>query len=365
MTVGRNLYRRVLQVLVESKQHDLQRQVQFLQAENQILRSKIKGPVRTSTRERARLVRLGKPLGAAIKTLISVVSPETFARWVRDEAKTPKRAYRARKPGRPRTAEEIRALVLRLARETDWGCTRIHGELQKLGVKISRRSVANILSEAGVPHGPARGESTWNEFLKAHAQTLWACDFVAKKALTWRGWKDAYLLVFIHIHSRRVLISPATVSPSRAWAADQAVAFVEAASRAGLRPGMLIRDRDSKFGPEFDAALKEFRVDQTPLPYRSPNLNAHVERFIKTLEVECLDRFIVMGTGHLDHLVKEFTGCYNRQRPHSGIGGATPMRMSRGGPSPPGSMGTTSSHGRICCQKRLGGVLKHYYRRAA
>jgi putative transposase len=123
---------------------------------------------------------------------------------------------------------------------------------------------------------------------------------------------------------------------------------------------ILIHDRDSKFGPEFDGAFKEFGVDQTRLPYRSPTLNAHVERFIKTLEVECLDRFIVMGTKHLDHLVSEFADLYNRQRPHSGIGGATPMRMSRAGPTPSDSSEMAPPDGRVCCQKRLGGVLKHY-----
>lgn len=128
---------------------------------------------------------------------------------------------------------------------------------------------------------------------------------------------------------------------------------------------MLIHDRDSKFGPEFDGALTEFGVEQTRLPCRSPNLNAHVERFIKTLQVECLDRFIVMGTKHLDHLVGEFTAYYNRQRPHSGIGGNTPMRMSRANPLPPESSDSASPQGKVCCQKRLGGVLRHYYRRAA
>lgn len=360
------LFGRVLRVLVESKPHDLRGQVPFLKAENEILRSRIKGSVRTSPKERARLIRLGRPLGAAVKSLVTIVSPDTFCRWLRGDAKPTKRRERP-KTGRPRTPESIRDLVLRFASETDWGYTRIHSELKKLGIRISRRGVANILKEAGAPTSPERGEQTWDEFIKAHARTLWACDFVAKKILTRRGWVDAYLLVFIHIQSRRVHISPATISPTRDWTANQAIEFVDLAARIGLEPAMLIHDRDSKFGPEFDGALKEFGVEQTRLPCRSPNLNAHVERFIKTLEVECLDRFIVMGAKHLDHLVNEFADYYNRQRPHSGIGGATPMRMSRAGPIPPrpDSDEKAPPHGRICCQRRLGGVLKHYYRRAA
>lgn len=206
------LYGRVLRVLVESKPHEPRRQVQFLKAENEILRSRIKGSVRTTPKERARLIRLGRPLGAAVKSLVTIVSPDTFCRWLRGDAKATKSRGRP-KTGRPRTPESIRALVLRLARETDWGYTRIHSELQKLGIRISRRGVANILKEVGAPSSPERSEQTWDEFIKAHARTLWACDFVAKKILTRRGWVDAYLLVFIHIQSRRVHISPATISP--------------------------------------------------------------------------------------------------------------------------------------------------------
>jgi len=91
------------------------------------------------------------------------------------------------------------------------------------------------------------------------------------------------------------------------------------------------------------------------LPHCLSNLNAHVERFIQTVQKECLDRFIVMGTSHLDHLVREFMEHYNRDRPHSAIGFRTPV-----GRSPP-----ASGRGPFRCQTRLGGVLKHYYRIAA
>lgn len=359
-----NLFRRVFRVLAESSQHHFRRQVQFLKAENEILRSRIKGAVRTTPRERARLVRLGMPLGAAVKSLITIVSPETFCRWLRGKSET-RRNPTPRKPGRPRTPESIRELVLRLATETDWGYTRIHSELKKLGITISRRGVADILRDAGIPTGPERGEGTWDEFIKAHAKTLWACDFTAKKALTWRGWVDVYLLVFIHIQSRRVWIAPATQNPNGMWVANATISFMEAAARQGLQPRMLARDRDSKFGPEFDRALEEFGVKQTRLPHRSPNLNAHVERFIKTLKVECLDRFIVMGIKHLDHLIAEFTDYYNRQRPHSGIDGATPIQRSRAGPTSPEPLELRSRDGPVCCRRRLGGVVKHYYRPAA
>jgi hypothetical protein len=95
-----------------------------------------------------RLIEYGRPLGTTIKYLIGIVSPRTFLRWLGAE---PPSSPKLGKPGRPRTEVEIRDLVLRLARETGWGYTRILGELKKLGVRaICRSTVINILKEHGL-----------------------------------------------------------------------------------------------------------------------------------------------------------------------------------------------------------------------
>ena len=149
-----NLFRRLLTALAGSSRDDLRRQVQFLKAENEILRAKIKGPVRVTPAERSRLIRLGKPLGQAITALVSIVRPATFLQWVRDAGK-PKRRTGTRKPGRPRTPEQIRRIVLRIARETGFGYVRILGELKKLGIGgVSRSTVVNILKQPA-PTDPA------------------------------------------------------------------------------------------------------------------------------------------------------------------------------------------------------------------
>jgi putative transposase len=128
----------------------------------------------------------------------------------------------------------------------------------------------------------------------------------------------------------------------------------------GPKPLHLVRDRDSSYVAAFDQALADAGVTAHPLPYRSPNLNAHVERLIQSIQSECLDHFLVLGTRHLDHLLSGYIdGYYNRERPHSSLGFATPA-----GRKPPVRAGPVEPL-KLRCRQRLGGVLKHYHWKAA
>ena len=91
------------------------------------------------------------------------------------------------------------------------------------------------------------------------------------------------------------------------------------------------------------------------LPHCSPNLNAHAERFIQTLQNECLNRFLVMGTGHLDHLTSEYLDHYNTERPHSGIGHRVPDWED-------GPLRLPGREGEVSCRTRLVGMLRSYER---
>jgi len=72
----------------------------------------------------------------------------------------------------------VRELVLRLARENaSWGYLRIVGELRKLGIAVSATSVRNILAAAGLPPAPQRDRQLWRSFLRAHGESILACDF--------------------------------------------------------------------------------------------------------------------------------------------------------------------------------------------
>lgn len=267
-----NLFRRLLSTLAGSTGDDLRRQIQFLKAENEVLRSRIAGPIRVTPPERSRLVRLGMPLGKAIATLVSIVKPETFLKWMRNANKRPKRQYTARKPGRPRTPEQVRKIVLRIARETGFGYTRILGELRKLGIGgVSRSTVVNILKQAGLPTGPARGERTWDQFVKAHAKTLWACDFLTLRVLTAGGLKFAFALVFIHPTTRRANVSLSTTNPDGTWFTEVVRRFIAALPKGMARHRLLLRDRDGKFATgdgAFGSALAAAGATTLRLPHR-------------------------------------------------------------------------------------------------
>jgi putative transposase len=115
---------------------NLVRQIDYLKVENQILRSKLGKRVTLSPTEKQRLIKYGLPLGGSIKRFISIVSYSTFRRWVSNGVSKSKNNRR----GRRRTPQEIRELIIRLAKENNWGYTRILGELKKLRIKsVSRK----------------------------------------------------------------------------------------------------------------------------------------------------------------------------------------------------------------------------------
>ena len=356
----------LLKLLVGCREQQLLAQIQFLKAENRILRSKLPKCVPVTVQERSRLLHFGNTLRwSVLKDVISIVSPWTFARWARAAKKYP-RKYQRRGPkiGRPETPEHIREIIIRIARETGLGYTRIQGELKKLGIELSRSTITNILKGAGMSPDPHRGEGRWDEFLKMHAATLWACDFFCVRAWTHRGLKQFYAILFIHIGTRRIHVTPATMHPTQEWVAQQARNLSLVAEEQGLPVSHLLRDRDQKFQRPFDDILKANAVKPIVLVRHSPNLNAHAERAIKSIKHECLNHFILLGERHVNHLIHEYVEFYDTCRPHSSRGNLPPCRD---GPPPP-KIDISAYDGRsrtLQCDSRLGGLLKSYSWREA
>jgi putative transposase len=347
-------------LLTTSKDKDLRQMIEYLKEENRILRSKLPDRITVTPRERNRLLKYGSKIGGAIRELISIVSYRTFCRWRADtQPNTGKKAKPKRKPGRPRTQDEIRELILKLARENGWGSTRVIGELKKLGITIGRTTVAEILREAGLDPGPKRGEGSWSDFIKRHANTLWAADFLSVKSFTTKGVVDLYLLFFIHIGSRKVFVSSPTTSPDSAWVTQQARNLSMEMEDNGQNSSMLIIDHDTKFTGSFDAVFEASGTEVKRVGPRSPNMNAYAERFVQTLRRECLDHFVICGEKHLSHIVKEFVMHYLEERPHQAKGNV-PLRYADEKPQI-----LKFPKGKVKCRERLGGLLRHYYREAA
>ena len=180
-----------------------------------------------------------------------LVTPDTIMRWHRDIVHRHQAARSMRgKTGRPATRRNIRALILRLARENPgWGYRRIHGELAGLGVRVSASTVWEILKKAGIDPAPRRTGPAWSLFLRSQAEAILACDFFTAELL---DGTQAYVLAVIEHASRRIRIPAVTPHPTGAWTAQQARnLLMDLGERAG-RFMFLIRDRDSKFTPMFD-----------------------------------------------------------------------------------------------------------------
>jgi putative transposase len=261
------------------------------------------------------------------------VRPDTLLGWHRQLVRK-RWTYAGRRPGRPAVSEEIRELMLRFARENPrWGYERIVGELAGVGVRVSATTGAKILRQAGVSPAGVRAQLSWRDFLRAHADSIIACDFFTVETL-WLG--RLYVLFFLELGSRRVRVAGCTANPDGRWATQQA------RQRAWLLPGratptrFLIHDRDSKFTRAFDEVFRGEGVEIIRTPCRAPKANAFAERWVGTVRRDCLDWLLISSRRQLERILRVYVDHYNTHRPHRALGltapvpGATPPpRRSR------------------------------------
>lgn len=257
------------------------------------------------------------------------VRPETLLHWHRELVRRKWAAFgRRRGPGRPPIAPELRALILRLARENPtWGYQRIRGELLKLGHAVAATTVQTVLRRHRVPPAPRRGGLAWPVLLRAHAAGLLACDFLCVETVRLQ---TLYVLFFLEVQTRRVVVAGCTAHPTATWVTQQARHVVWDLVAAGRRPTVLVRDRDAKFAPAFDAVFAAEGVRVLPTPVRAPRANAFAERWVGTVRRECLDWLLIFDARHLQQVLRGYAEHYNRARPHRGRGLHPPL-----GPPPP------------------------------
>jgi transposase InsO family protein len=282
-----------------------------------------------------------------------VVTPATLLCWHR-RLVARRWTYPRRRAGRPALAPDLRALILRLARENPhWGYQRIAGELKQLGVVVSATSVRKVLARAGLPPAAERQALSWRQFLRQQAASVLACDFLTVETV-WL--QRLYVLFFISLERRRIEYLATTSNPTGAWVAQQARNLIIELPALREPPVLfLVHDRDSKFGDGFDEVFRSEGITVIRTPVQAPNANAYAERWVRSLRNDCLDRLLIFGRRHLEQVLRVYIKHYNEHRPHRALDLGPPEPK----PAPPASGLETSVRG---VQRRdlLGGLLHEY-----
>ncbi len=331
---------------------DLTRKKSELIAENAllrqqliILRRQVKRPVCGKT-DRFLLVLLARVV-RSWKQALFLVQPETllgFHRELFGMFRKRKSKVHTRKPRL--SPETISLIKVMAANNRLWGAERIRGELLKLDIRVSKRTIQKYMKQV---HPKQAREQTWKIFLRTHAAEGWACDFLHIPDLFFR---PLFAFFIIELKSRKVIHVNVTRTPTDPWVAQQ----LREATPYGQTPIYLIRDNDKKFGRIFARVAATSGIKVLRTPYRTPQANAVCERFLGSVRRECLDHFLILHEKQLHRLLKAYVVYFNQARPHQGLGQRIPEPLAL-------SASPSSQPHQVLSIPVLGG-LHHDYQRA-
>jgi len=265
-----------------------------LREENRVLREQLGDRrLRLDDQQRRRLAAEAKVLGRRVLAQIAtIVTPDTLLAWHRKliAQKYDGTAHRA--SGRPRTAGEVEALVVRMAEENrDWGYRRIQGALSNLGHELARSTIAQFLERHGIEPAPERiRKTTWKEYLSQHWELIVASDFFTVEVWTRRGLQRMIVLFFIELPTRTVQIAGIASTANGLWMSQIARNLTDAEQGILTGERYLIHDHDPLFTAEFLKMIADAGVESIKLPLPSPNLDAYAERFVRSIKECCLER---------------------------------------------------------------------------
>jgi putative transposase len=336
-----------------------QAMIAYQREETKVLREMLGGKrLRFTDGQRRRLALKSNALSRCdLRDLGPLVTPDTACRWFRKYAGAKYDSSEKRRQGRPPKPQHIRDLVVRLAKEnTSWGYTRIRDVIFTLGHEIGRTTVRRILAEDGIePVSERCKHMPWATFLKAHWGAIAAMDFFKVEVMTLTGPVRYTVLVVMDLKTRRVQVAGIVREAYEKWLIQIVRHLTDAVDGFLIGKTYVIMDRDPAFTARVRDMLRDAGANPVRLPRRSPNLNAFIERFIRSIKEECLDRVIPLGEAHLRELIREYMLHYHVERPHQGLGGRLIQPTDRHG-----------AHGPLVRRERLGGLLNYcYYREAA
>jgi len=223
-----------------------------------ILRRQIKRPTYRKA-DRLHLVVLARMV-RTWKQALFLVQPETLLRWHRELFRVFWKHTSKAHARKPKLSPETISLIQEMAANNRlWGAERIRGELLKLDIRVSKRTIQKYMRQWQPQR--ARGQ-TWKTFLHNHAAEVWACDFLQVTDLFFR---PLFAFFIIELKSRKVIHVNVTRSPTDPWVAQQ----LREATPYGQTPTYLIRDNDRKFGQHFARVAATSGIKMLRTPYRT------------------------------------------------------------------------------------------------
>ena len=278
------------------------------------------------------------------RTAVMIFQPETVIAWQRAGFRLFWRGKSGRRSGRPGKDPELVRLIRQMwTANPTWGSPRIRDELAKLGLHASTATIRKYRPKSR--HRPSQG---WRTFLRNHAGTLAAMDFLVVPTVTCRL---LYVLLVITHERRKVVHFNITEAPTAEWTAQQVIN----AFPYDTAPKYLLRDRDSIYGAAFCRRVEGMGIRQKRITPRSPWQSPYVERLIGSIRRECLDRMIILHERQLYQALQSYLEYYHHVRPHRSLNHDSPVPRSVQAPD----------SGKVIELPLVGGLHHHYLRRAA
>ena len=281
---------------------------------------------------------------SGFKSIISLIQPATILKWTRQIVKYFWK-YPKKKPGRPPVPSEVKDLILKIKNSTmNIGYGQIQGELLKLGISLSERTIARIL-QAFRKKGLVKNTLTWSKFIKSHINSMFAMDFFTVDSILGIRF---YILFIMHLATRKIVYFDITRYPSMNFVQQRLSDFTW--NRNTKEKIYLIHDNFSSF---IYIDYEAFDIIDVRITTYSPNLNAFAERFIRSVREEALDWFVIFTENQLRKIISEYISYFNTLRPHQGISQNIPAGFS------------PQIKGPIRSSPVLDGLRCHFYRKTA
>jgi len=278
-----------------------------------------------------------------LKSTVQIVTPETVLKWYRLLLKSfwtfPSASKKA---GRPATPSDVKNLILRMKNENIlWGIKRIQGELLKLDISLDKKTISSILKDFR-RKGKIKSSLTWKKFIKAHLESLFACDFFTVDTLFG---KRFYVFFILYLATRKIVHLSWSQFPNREFVRQGIISFSDSLNEKAF----LIHDRSPQLFQNYPA----YNITGIATSVEAPNMNAYAERFVRSIRRESLDHFIIFSEKQMKHILVRYIDYYNPLRPHQGIGQRAPCGY------------VPQTEGTVVSTPILSGLHHHYSRTAA